>query len=160
MNPLAAFPVNRALELTSSFGWRTHPITSERTHHNGVDLRGNEADQYLAAFDGVVDKVNFTEGGGNQVFLAGDHGWRISCSHLSRVDVRAGQRVRAGKVLGKPGRTGNVTGPHLHLELRNPAGDLVDPWPFLEDLVRNPPRARTSGLLKAAALVAIASQVL
>lgn len=131
-SPIASLPLARALVRTSPFDpARRSPIDGQVRPHNGVDLRGDESDAALAVFDGVISNLNSSATGGNQLFLQGDNGWRAAYVHLDSFAVSIGQRVRAGERVGQVGRTGQVTGPHLHLELRNPAGVLVDPWPFL-----------------------------
>ena len=106
------------LPVTSPFGWRVHPITGTWKFHTGVDL-GYEAGSGVPALgDGqVVQCGNFDDGYGNQVMLyhaAVDAYTRYA--HLSAIYVNGGDYVGQGQVIGAVGATGNVTGPHLHLE--------------------------------------------
>lgn len=117
--PYEDFPV------TSDFGWRIHPIYGDWRFHAGVDLGYAEGDPVPALFDGVVVQCgDFDDGYGNQVLL---YHPAIDCytryAHLSSVAVYASEEVYAGMVIGNVGQTGNVTGPHLHLEYIAPTGD-------------------------------------
>jgi murein DD-endopeptidase MepM/ murein hydrolase activator NlpD len=69
---------------------------------------------------------------GNAVII--DHGAQRSLyAHLNSVNVKAGQQVQAGQLIGAVGQTGFATGPHLHLEMRK-NGQIVDPAPMFADL--------------------------
>lgn len=113
------------LPVTSNFGWRVHPITGEWKFHAGVDLGYEYGSAIIALFDGVVMQAgNYSDGYGNQVLIyhrANDTYTRYA--HLSEVSVRINSQVVAGQVIGYVGDTGNVTGPHLHLEYIIPSGN-------------------------------------
>ena len=106
------------LPVTSSFGWRVHPISGAYKFHSGVDLGYPSGTGILALFDGVVvDAGNFNDGYGNQVLIyeqADDTFTRYA--HCSEVYVSAGEAVQARQVIAAVGSTGNSTGSHLHLE--------------------------------------------
>jgi murein DD-endopeptidase MepM/ murein hydrolase activator NlpD len=106
------------LPVTSPFGWRVHPITGTWKFHAGVDLGYEYGSGVPALWDGqVVQCGNFDDGYGNQVMLyhaAVDAYTRYA--HLSAIYVNGGDGVSQGQVIGAVGATGNVTGPHLHLE--------------------------------------------
>ena len=112
---------------TSSFGWRTHPITKNRKHHNGEDLWSSREPCYIEAMaDGVVLKARKsthpTGGFGYYVILqhkiAGQY-YTSLYAHMraGSLQVKPGQKVKAGDVLGKMGTTGHSTGKHLHWEI-------------------------------------------
>lgn len=107
-----------AIALTSGFGMRTHPLLDMRRMHAGVDLAAPMGSPIVAPSDGVVRFANWR--GGYGMFIDVDHGGGIETryGHMSRLNVTAGQRVRAGDVLGFVGSTGLSTGPHLHYEVR------------------------------------------
>jgi peptidoglycan hydrolase-like protein with peptidoglycan-binding domain len=95
--------------------------------HAGVDLTAWSGVPVTAAGPGLVVYAGPRAGGwGNFVAVAHTHGVRTFYAHLSRVDVRQGEWVRAGTQVGLVGATGSATGPHLHFEVRL-RGAAVDP---------------------------------
>jgi murein DD-endopeptidase MepM/ murein hydrolase activator NlpD len=119
--------------ITSSYGWRVHPVYGYRKLHAGTDFRAYCGTRILAAAPGKVLWAQRRGGFGNQVML--DHGYpagksmMTSYNHLSRFAVRSGQTVSRGQVLGYSGTTGTSTACHLHLEVyRN--GSTVNPMGY------------------------------
>lgn len=104
------FPVKNTK--TSNYGWRWN-----RGHH-GVDIALRTGDPVHAAFDGTVRIAARMGGYGNCVVLRHPNGLETLYGHLSKINVRHGQPVKAGDVIGHGGSTGNSTGPHLHFECR------------------------------------------
>jgi len=140
MQALARHPTKVPGRVSSSWGTRVHPVTKKVSHHNGCDFAVPTGTALVAADDGVVSFILVDSGqpaattstpSGNAVGIKRADGASFSYSHMSRVDVVKGQKVKAGDVIGLSGGTGRSTGPHLHFVLRNPAGDDVDPAPFL-----------------------------
>lgn len=112
--------------ITSSFGWRTHPILRFARPHNGIDIAAPWGAPIYAAADGVVEAAGWRGGYGRQVRIAHGGTTATTYSHLSALAVPASARVRRGQVIGYAGASGLATGPHLHFEvLRN--GRPVDP---------------------------------
>lgn len=117
--------------LSSPFGWRVHPVHGDRRHHDGLDPPAPVGTPATAPEPGVVDRVDQAGVGrgeinGNAVFVrSATRRWAFL--HLSRVLVAPGARVQAGQPLGLVGSTGRSTGPHLHLQVYDAAGQLVDP---------------------------------
>lgn len=97
---------------TSPYGWRWH-----RGHH-GVDIRLRTGEPIHAAFGGTVRVASRMGGYGNCVVLRHPNGLETLYGHLSKINVKHGQQVAAGEVIGLGGSTGNSTGPHLHFECR------------------------------------------
>ncbi len=97
---------------TSPYGWRWN-----RGHH-GVDIRLRTGEPIHAAFGGTVRLATRMGGYGNCVVLRHPNGLETLYGHLSKINVRHGQQVAAGDVIGLGGSTGNSTGPHLHFECR------------------------------------------
>lgn len=85
-------------------------------HHGGVDIKTKPNDKIVAAFDGVVTRSGPYFGYGNCIVIRHAYGFETLYSHQSRNLVRAGQRVKAGEVIGLTGRTGRATTEHLHFE--------------------------------------------
>jgi murein DD-endopeptidase MepM/ murein hydrolase activator NlpD len=118
--------------LTSGFGYRSDPMTHGRGIHQGVDIAAAPGQPVKASADGVVMRAGLIGGLGKAVYVAHGYGLTTRYGHMSRVDVRPGQRVQRGDVLGLVGNTGRSTGYHLHYEVRmdgepvNPLGYILD----------------------------------
>ncbi|WP_369812380.1 peptidoglycan DD-metalloendopeptidase family protein [Alkalimonas delamerensis] len=95
---------------------RLHPVTGRVAAHNGIDYVAPVGTPIMATGDGRVTASTYNNLNGNYVFI--QHGNNIVTKylHLSRRQVRVGDRVRQGQVIGRLGATGRVTGPHLHYE--------------------------------------------
>ena len=103
--------------ITSTFGWRMHPLLRFVRLHKGMDIAAPWGSPVYAVLDGVVQTAGRAGGYGN--FLKIQHGGNLGTGygHLSRFAVSAGQRVRQGQVIAYVGSTGISTGPHLHWEV-------------------------------------------
>lgn len=101
-------------DITSVYGAARTYNGTLKSYHGGVDFRARTPLPVLAANDGIVVLVKDRYYAGDTVII--DHGEGIySCYfHLSRYDVRIGDRVRRGQTIGLTGATGRITGPHLH----------------------------------------------
>jgi murein DD-endopeptidase MepM/ murein hydrolase activator NlpD len=119
-------PVDR-VHVTSAFGWRRHPVTGRRAFHNGVDYGGPVGSPVYAVAEGRVEEVSETAYGGKQIVLRHADNTRTYYLHLHRFMVQRGQHVRPRQQIAQMGRTGRVTGPHLHFGIRTPDGKWVDP---------------------------------
>jgi murein DD-endopeptidase MepM/ murein hydrolase activator NlpD len=117
-------------EITSPFGWRTHPIFGTQRLHTGIDIGADYGDTVRAADGGVVIHSDWMGGYGNAVII--DHGNGISTlyAHNSQLLVSEGQAVSKGQAISRVGSTGYSTGPHLHFEVRQ-NGSPVNPLNFL-----------------------------
>lgn len=103
--------------ITSNFGARRHPILGYTRMHAGVDFGAPAGSPIYAVGDATVAFAGWGGGHGNHVKLDHGGGWGTGYSHMSRIAVSPGSRVRAGQVIGYVGSTGLSTGPHLHYEL-------------------------------------------
>ncbi|MDT7934188.1 MAG: M23 family metallopeptidase [Sphingomonadaceae bacterium] len=115
---------------TSGFGVRYDPFNGGAAMHAGVDLAGPHGQPILAAADGVIVRAGWANGYGNMIEVDHGRGMTTRYGHLSRIQVKLGDRVRGGDQIGKLGSTGRSTGPHLHYEVRVD-GNAVDPMPYL-----------------------------
>jgi murein DD-endopeptidase MepM/ murein hydrolase activator NlpD len=100
----------------SNYGLRMHPILGYARMHRGLDFRASHGTPILAVADGRVNGAGWAGGYGRQVRLSHASGLATSYSHMSRIAVASGARVRQGQVIGYIGTTGLSTGPHLHFE--------------------------------------------
>ncbi len=130
-------------KVVSPFGYRDDPFTGKpETPHKGVDLvlwQGYGNLSYIgAAWDGVVVKTDYDDSRGHYVVI--DHGEGITTEyyHLAgdSIHVYAGETVTAGQEIGYMGRSGRVTGAHLHFQMEI-GGVAVDPLPYItgEDML-------------------------
>ena len=104
--------------ISSKYGMRTHPVTGRWQMHAGIDIACGHGARILAARSGVVTHTGRLGGYGNLVVIQHDNGYSTRYGHLSRINVRRGQRVRERQTIGRAGSTGVTTGPHLHFEVR------------------------------------------
>ena len=112
--------------ITSSFGYRMHPLLGYLKMHKGLDIGAPYGAPIYAALDGVVQGAGRSGGYGNFVKLVHGGGLASGYGHMSRIAVARGQQVRQGQVIGYVGSTGMSTGPHLHWEVwRN--GQTINP---------------------------------
>jgi murein DD-endopeptidase MepM/ murein hydrolase activator NlpD len=104
--------------VSSGFAMRFHPIRKEWRRHLGVDFASPKGTPVRTVGDGVVEFAGQQNGYGNVVFVAHRNQNTTVYAHLSRINVRRGQSVDQGQVVGLVGSTGMATGPHLHFEFR------------------------------------------
>lgn len=104
------FPIKKIK--SSSYGWRWG------RPHSGIDIALNVGDPIHAAFDGVVRLAKYNGGYGNCIVIRHYNNLETLYGHLSKINVKVGQEVKAGDVIGLGGNTGRSTGPHLHFECR------------------------------------------
>ena len=123
-------PVDGDIELQSGFGVRTDPFLGTPAMHTGLDLHGETGDPVRATADGTVVAAGWSGGYGRVVDIDHHNGLSTRYAHLSSIDVRVGQSIKSGQIVGKIGSTGRSTGPHLHYETRL-KGEPVDPQKFL-----------------------------
>ena len=130
---MPALPANASLEqrnlgfayqspilgaLSSTFGWRDHPVDGENKFHYGVDLAAEEGADICAFADGEVYATGESSTLGNYIMLEHPGGYITLYAHCSRVTVTGGA-VSMGDKIAEVGQTGVATGPHLHFELHD-----------------------------------------
>lgn len=129
--------------ITSQYGNRIHPITKQKSFHAGIDLvKQHKAD--IKSF--TNGKVLFAGTGKNGTGLGGygkvvliDHkGHGVLYAHLDSVSVKKGDQVKKNQVIGKQGATGNVTGSHLHFEVRKTTSPSYGWKPDKKESTLNP----------------------
>ncbi len=104
--------------ITSSFGYRRSPFGGSRAFHKGIDIKERMGTRILATAEGTVKQSGYDGAYGISVEI--DHGRGITTkyAHMQRSNVKVGQWVRRGEVIGLLGNTGRSTGPHVHYEVR------------------------------------------
>lgn len=114
--------------ITSSFSYsRYHPILKRRRPHLGVDYGAPVGTSVLASASGTVIFVGRDGGYGKLVKIRHPNGYVTSYAHLSRIDVRRGQRVKQGEQIGRVGSTGLSTGPHLDYRVQDKNRRYINP---------------------------------
>jgi len=103
--------------ITSYYGWRNDPITGERRFHNGLDIGAGYGTRVGAAVDGTVASTGYTPILGNFISISHYSGYQTLYAHLSKISVKAGQRVAQGQLIGNVGTSGYSTGSHLHFSV-------------------------------------------
>ena len=127
ITPMSMKDVHR---IGSGFGWRHHPIRRVLKFHNGVDIGASTGKPIYASGDGVVTRANYGNGYGNVVYIDHGFGYETRYAHMSAFNVKLGDRVKRGDVIGFVGNTGLSTAPHLHYEVLL-HGKFVDPVAYL-----------------------------
>ena len=123
-------PIMGEIDLSSGFGVRSDPFLGRPAMHTGLDFRGSTGDPVRATATGTVETAGWNGGYGKMVEIDHGNGFSTRYGHLSEIDVKVGQTVKIGQIIGRVGSTGRSTGPHLHYETRID-GDAVDPQKFL-----------------------------
>ncbi len=104
--------------VASGFGMRIHPILKIRKMHPGMDFTAPTGTPIYSSGDGVVEKVKTARGGyGKHIVINHGYGYQTLYAHLNEYNVKRGQKVKRGDVIGYVGNTGRSTGPHLHYEV-------------------------------------------
>jgi murein DD-endopeptidase MepM/ murein hydrolase activator NlpD len=103
--------------MASGFGWRVDPVYRTRRFHEGMDFAAPTGTDIYATGNGTVQLAGWKQGYGNTVEINHGFGYRTVYGHMHKINVRAGQKVKRGEVIGLVGNTGKSTGPHLHYEV-------------------------------------------
>lgn len=103
--------------ITCGRQWRIDPFSNERTFHKGIDISAERGTQVIAPANGVVTLAQSQSGYGNLIVI--DHGrnFKSIYGHLASFNVRVGDRIKRGDIIGFVGSTGKSTAPHLHYEV-------------------------------------------
>lgn len=135
-NLLSAIPAIQPVKneqltrMASGFGYRNDPFTKIRKFHAGMDFTAKTGTPVFATGDGVVERAdNSMSGFGNLIILKHGFGYETYYAHLSKYNVKKGQRVKRGDIIGYVGSTGRSEAPHLHYEVHI-NGEAVNPINF------------------------------
>ena len=129
INPVAPKARN---SISSSFGYRVHPIKKYVIFHEGIDFRGESGEPIYATGDGVVESATRSYFGyGTCVVIDHGFGYKTRYAHLKSFLVQPGQKVTRGQQIATMGNTGQSTGNHLHYEVIY-MGRHINPWNFID----------------------------
>jgi len=111
-------PIDGA-KLTSSFGFRKHPILGYTRMHKGADFAAVKGTPIMAAGEGVIEMSGWNGNYGKYIRIRHNEKYQTAYAHLSGFgkSIKPGARVRQGQIIGFTGSTGRSTGPHLHYEV-------------------------------------------
>ncbi|KKM07834.1 hypothetical protein LCGC14_1729910 [marine sediment metagenome] len=124
------FPFKNKNWVSSVYGVRMHPINKVIKLHNGVDFACSKGSAIIATANGRVLKVEYGNPiTGNSVTVSHLEGYKTFYGHLERIEVLPNALVVSGDVIGISGKSGKVTGPHLHYSIVKD-GRSLDPLPY------------------------------
>ena len=124
--------LSKDLRLLSGFGPRLHPVFKVMRMHNGIDFTAKSGTPIIATGDGTVHRAERAGGFGNLVVIRHGNGYETYYAHMSKINVKKGQKVERGQVIGLVGSTGTSTAPHCHYEVHF-HGKPVNPLSFVMD---------------------------
>lgn len=114
----------------SGFGVRIHPVHKIRKMHSGIDFTAPTGTPIYSTGNGTVEASGYDGGYGLRVVINHGYSYRTLYGHMSKTEVRAGQRLKRGDLIGYVGNSGTSTGPHLHYEVHK-NGRPVNPVNFI-----------------------------
>jgi murein DD-endopeptidase MepM/ murein hydrolase activator NlpD len=118
--------------ITSSFGYRIHPIAKVKRFHYGIDFGGEIGTPIKATADGIVEFSGENGGYGNLIVLSHNFGFKTAYGHMKKnLKVKKGDFVKKGETIGYLGNSGISTGPHLHYEIKH-IKNVLDPRRFIK----------------------------
>lgn len=119
--------------LSSSFGYREHPIEGEDLFHYGIDLAADTGTAISCFADGTVGAVGESTSYGKYCIVNHKDGYATLYAHCSRIHTSSGAEVKLGEKIAEVGETGMATGPHLHFELHKD-GIFLNPIYYVSDI--------------------------
>lgn len=130
-DPPSIAPLKGDFEISSDYGMRVHPFSREKKLHRGIDIKAPIGTAIVATSAGVIVFAETDGLNGLKVVIKHDEEFQTAYCHLSKIDVKNGQKINKGDIIGAVGNTGASTAPHLHYEvLKN--GEYVDPAEFMK----------------------------
>jgi murein DD-endopeptidase MepM/ murein hydrolase activator NlpD len=121
--------------ISSTFGYRTDPMSKRRAMHRGLDFAGRKGLNVYATGDGVVVRTKVSRTGfGQEVLIDHGFGYVTRYGHMNSILVQMGQEIKRGNIIGTLGSTGKSTGPHLHYEVRHYGRAMNPKYFYSEDL--------------------------
>jgi murein DD-endopeptidase MepM/ murein hydrolase activator NlpD len=123
--------------VSSMFGYRLDPFTGEVEFHTGIDIGKPLGTELVAIIDGIVLDIGYDNGYGKYIILKNDDGQTALYGHCNNIYVDEGIEIHIGEIIGEMGSTGNSTGSHLHLEIRDSNGNRLNPYFYLSSEIVN-----------------------
>ncbi|CDI50252.1 M23 family metallopeptidase [Clostridium tetani] len=117
--------------ITSNYGYREDPIEKNKVFHYGIDIDAKENTEVLSSYNGKIKDLGEDTTLGKYILVDHGDGIETKYGHLNKINVKKGQTIEKGHVIGHSGNTGKSTAPHLHFELMY-MGDNKDPKEFIE----------------------------
>lgn len=133
LNTIKNVPIGHPLigEHKSMFGYRSNPFGGRSTEfHKGLDIKGETGDPIQCTASGTITMAEYDGGYGNSIVINHHNGLTTKFGHMSRLNAKVGDEVKAGDVIGFVGSTGRSTGPHLHYEVKYKE-EFLNPENFL-----------------------------
>lgn len=126
-------PIHGRYRLTSYFGWRPSPFTGKRSWHGGLDMACPAWTPIYAGMDGRVAEIGYNRTYGNYVVINHSAGYKTLYGHMvvRSADVKVGQYVTTGTIIGRVGSTGASTGNHVHFTVYK-NGRMINPLSLME----------------------------
>ncbi|MCP4715604.1 MAG: M23 family metallopeptidase [Deltaproteobacteria bacterium] len=121
---------DKEIWITSGFGWRKSPFTGLRQFHKGLDISGRKGSDLCTTADGVVIKVGYNRFIGKYIKVKHDERFTTMYGHMWKYNVKKGDDVKRGDVIGFMGSSGMSTGYHVHYEVVD-NGKKVNPYNFV-----------------------------
>lgn len=132
IKPVRSDKLARSIQLLSGFGYRIHPIFKVPKMHAGIDFTAPKGTPIQATGAGRVIKAERGSGYGYHVVIDHGYGYQTLYGHMSRIDVKLGDKVVRGQQIGLVGNTGTSTAPHCHYEIIF-RGDKINPIHYCMD---------------------------
>ncbi len=119
--------------ISSSFGYRIHPISKKKKFHRGIDFRANRGTPVYATADGIVSFVQPRNigGFGRVIKIQHNFGFETTYAHLNKTNVKIGDIVKKNQQIALSGNSGRSSGPHLHYEIKY-ANKVLNPNKFIK----------------------------
>ena len=132
IKPIRSDRFGRSMENLSGFGYRVHPVLGVSKMHYGIDFNCRKGTEIQASGKGKVVFAGEKSGYGKCVEIDHGYGFKSRYAHMSRIEVKRGQELTRGQLVGLVGSTGQSTGDHLHYEIEKD-GEKVDPIQYCYD---------------------------
>ena len=127
------FPLPNNTRISSKFGYRTHPVTGKKgSFHNGIDIPAPNGTPIPSVGDGIVKDVGHNNISGHWIEIQHNNGIVTRYQHCNTMPKPLkGDKIKQGQIIAEVGKTGRVTGNHLHFEVKV-NGKQVDPMPYIK----------------------------